>query len=368
MVSPFGEQFGEVTLFAARVDIAGLDRGHETNGVEPLQPVEHDPAPPPAGETSHICEVVGQDGIAAHLRQSQTGFVTEWDRAVDVSVLVGEHQPEPGLAERWIIPRLGQTDAHIADAFDGAMPERGDPVGPVLGGVEVDDLGVQLETHAASASRSLTGTPSTWASASMMSSRGFPSPPSMYLMVRRRLRSFGEGLQRHGVAWRTSRSLVPNISDAILGTCPLCHRSGLRCKIRRCIILHMAHVAPPASPDLRRLPPEGWGDRLRRARLTTSEGSRLTHIRAAAWLAAVTKRPIDHTTIGRLEKLETCPPTGGSGGTRSCCRSCTRLDPAELGLGPDDGPDGDGVEDLRRASSSTIWYCDIAAPVLSVAA
>jgi hypothetical protein len=118
----------------------------------------------------------------------------------------------------------------------------------------------------------------------------------------------------------------------------------------------MAELVTPASGSLRKLPPETWGERLRRARLTTAEGSRLTHIRAAAWISGVTKRPIDHTTIGRLEKLTGLPTDRGQRRNAYLLTVLYSLDPAELGLGPDDGPGTEAVEDLRRVHSSTKWY------------
>jgi hypothetical protein len=73
-------------------------------------------------------------------------------------------------------------------------------------------------------------------------------------------------------------------------------------------------------------------------------------------LAAVTNRPIDHTTIGRLEKLESVPTNRGQRWNAFLLSILYSVDPAELGLGPGDGPDDDAAEDLRRASVSTIWY------------
>jgi hypothetical protein len=73
-------------------------------------------------------------------------------------------------------------------------------------------------------------------------------------------------------------------------------------------------------------------------------------------MAGVTRRPIDYTTIGRLETLTVAPHDRVRRWNAYLLTILYSLDPAELGLGPDDGPDPEAIRELRRLSSSTNWY------------
>ncbi len=114
----------------------------------------------------------------------------------------------------------------------------------------------------------------------------------------------------------------------------------------------MAVAAPTTT--LRKLPAVTWGELLRRARITTGVGAKLTQARAARWIGRVTNRPIDPVTIGRLEALDVAPADRGRRRTAYLLTILYRLEPSELGLGDDDGPGDRAVEELR--GFSTNWY------------
>lgn len=114
-----------------------------------------------------------------------------------------------------------------------------------------------------------------------------------------------------------------------------------------CIVLHMTNRATALATGFRSLPPEPWGDRLRRARQTAPVG-RISQEQAARWIQAATMRPIENSTISRLESSAELPADPGR--RRNAYLLCVlyEIDPAELGLGPDDGPGELAERRLRR--------------------
>lgn len=102
----------------------------------------------------------------------------------------------------------------------------------------------------------------------------------------------------------------------------------------------------PDSPNLRHLPPEPWGDKLRRAR----KGSLniRTQTMAALAIERATGRTMSDATLSRLESREEAP------GDRSMRRNAYMLaivygfDPADLGLTLDDAPERAVTERLMQ--------------------
>lgn len=99
----------------------------------------------------------------------------------------------------------------------------------------------------------------------------------------------------------------------------------------------MTNRAVAIPTGFRDLPPEPWGQQLRRARMTAPIG-KISQEQAAQWIEAVTMRPIENSTISRLEtrgEIPADPPR-----RRNAYLLCLlyEIDPAYMGLGPDDGP------------------------------
>lgn len=69
---------------------------------------------------------------------------------------------------------------------------------------------------------------------------------------------------------------------------------------------------------------------------------------AAQWIQAATMRPIENSTISRLETRDERPSDPGR--RRNAYLLCIlyEIDPAELGLGPDDGPGELAERRLRK--------------------
>lgn len=103
----------------------------------------------------------------------------------------------------------------------------------------------------------------------------------------------------------------------------------------------------PAAADLRRLPPEPWGKRLQRARETTLPA--VTQQIAAAWIAAISMRPLADTTVGRLEALDEIPSDAKRRRNAYLLTILYEIDPADLGLTDDDGPGKTAVSVTRDA-------------------
>lgn len=109
----------------------------------------------------------------------------------------------------------------------------------------------------------------------------------------------------------------------------------------------MTNRAIAPDPGLRPLPPEPWGDQLRRARETAPIG-KVTHAKAAAWIEAITMRPIDGSTIGRIEGEQGVPADPGRRATAYLLCFLYEVDPIAMGLGPDDGPGELAERRLRK--------------------
>jgi len=75
-------------------------------------------------------------------------------------------------------------------------------------------------------------------------------------------------------------------------------------------------------------------------------------------MSEVTSRPIDYTTVGRLEALERVPTDAPRRRNAYLLTILYSLDPAELDLTDDDGPGRDAVRRLRDATPSTSWLRD----------
>lgn len=109
----------------------------------------------------------------------------------------------------------------------------------------------------------------------------------------------------------------------------------------------MTNRAVSVLEGLRPLPPEPWGDKLRRARETAPAG-KITHARAATWIQAITMRPIDGSTIGRIEAEQGIPADPGRRRTAYLLCFLYEVDPAEFGLGPENGPGELAERRLRK--------------------
>lgn len=121
-------------------------------------------------------------------------------------------------------------------------------------------------------------------------------------------------------------------------------------------MLHMSSIAVAGPAGLRRIPPESWGSRLTRARKTSP--IKITQGRAASWIEQVTSRPIDPATVGRLELLDRPPADRARRRNAYLLSILYEVDPNDLDLGPDDGPDELEVKRLRNAISAiaTLGY------------
>ena len=121
-------------------------------------------------------------------------------------------------------------------------------------------------------------------------------------------------------------------------------------------MLHMSSIAVAGTAGLRRIPPESWGSLLTRARKTSP--IKITQERAAFWIEQVTSRPIDPATVGRLESLERPPADRARRRNAYLLSILYEIDPTELDLGPNDGPDELEVRRLRNAISAiaTLGY------------
>lgn len=120
-------------------------------------------------------------------------------------------------------------------------------------------------------------------------------------------------------------------------------------------MLHMTNAyAVPAG--LRRLNPEPWGSRLIRARETSRFSP--TQGKAAEWISRATSRPISSATISRLESRDTLPPDRSRRATAYLLCLLYELDPADLDLSPDDGPNELEVRRLHNAVTAlaTLGY------------
>lgn len=124
----------------------------------------------------------------------------------------------------------------------------------------------------------------------------------------------------------------------------------------------MMHVTmtSAAPAGLRRLDPEPWGSRMTRARETSRFAPSLK--KAATWIGGKT-RPISEATISRLESRTTVPSDQSRRRTAFLLCLLYEVEPADLDLTPDDGPDELEVRRLRHAVSSlaTLGYRGIAA-------
>lgn len=124
-------------------------------------------------------------------------------------------------------------------------------------------------------------------------------------------------------------------------------------------MLHMSEAALHADqPILRRLPPEPWGRRLRRAREDVAGYTLAEAVGLAGRFVLVTD-----STISRLEAMEVQPSGPRAGGRRQLAYILSvayGVDPAEFGLSPDDLPPGLSIPPRSRGDDgsvlSTKWY------------
>lgn len=117
---------------------------------------------------------------------------------------------------------------------------------------------------------------------------------------------------------------------------------------------------PGISIDLRELGPEGWGDRLRRARSSVTL--------AAATAYASQYVPCDASNLSRMESLPV-RPDGGMGRRRRAiayilCVGLYKVRPSELGLVDDDLPPNITITPAEVPEPASTWI----APVHQIAA